>query len=130
MYLLDSCVDELQVAVALSLFAHRIGHYIMLRGTMHIFRTKRKLMVFSLMIFSDEPVTEAYVFLGIPLGRGTRRNGECMSLSLDVCTDQVALSNRSLTLSLCCLACVFSGLCLQDMLPSISCPTCWSDEEM
>ncbi|KAF7010980.1 hypothetical protein CFC21_025340 [Triticum aestivum] len=24
----------------------------------------------------DEPVTEAYVFLGIPLGRGTRRNGE------------------------------------------------------
>uniref|UniRef100_A0A453CX60 Uncharacterized protein n=1 Tax=Aegilops tauschii subsp. strangulata TaxID=200361 RepID=A0A453CX60_AEGTS len=33
-------------------------------------------MVFSLMVFSDEPVTEAYVFLGIPLGRGTRRNGE------------------------------------------------------
>ncbi|KAI5010885.1 hypothetical protein ZWY2020_013022 [Hordeum vulgare] len=23
----------------------------------------------------DEPVTEAYIFLGIPLGRGTRRNG-------------------------------------------------------
>uniref|UniRef100_M8CJQ9 DUF3615 domain-containing protein n=1 Tax=Aegilops tauschii TaxID=37682 RepID=M8CJQ9_AEGTA len=27
-------------------------------------------------IWRDEPVTEAYVFLGIPLGRGTRRNGE------------------------------------------------------
>ena len=38
-------------------------------------------MVFSLMVFSDEPVTGAYIFLGIPLGRGPRRNGECMSLS-------------------------------------------------
>ena len=37
------------------------------------------------LLFSDEPVTEAYSVLGFPLGRSKRRSGKCMTPSLCMC---------------------------------------------
>lgn len=62
----------------------------------------------------DEPVTEAYTVLGFRLGWGTRRLGGCISLSPSLCT---LPSYVSLLPDFLCY--LFSGLRLQDMLPSL-----------
>ena len=71
------------------------------------------------LVFSDEPVTEAYSVLGFPLGRSKRRSGKCMTPSLCLCVLHLHsmivhlpffLRKRSLTSSLCCLSsCVFAA---------------------
>jgi len=58
---------------------------------------------FSL-VFSDEPVTEAYSVLGFPLGRSKRRSGKCMTPSLCLCV--LHLHSMIVHLPLLCAACL------------------------
>lgn len=62
-----------------------------------------------ILVFSDEPVTEAYTFLGFPLGWDTRRGGGGISLSLSVCV--CVLYSRYL-IFFCCPVFVFLGDCV------------------
>ena len=56
------------------------------------------------LVFSDEPVTEAYSVLGFPLGRSKRRSGKCMLPSLCLCV--LHLHSMIVHLPLLCAACL------------------------
>ena len=56
------------------------------------------------LVFSDEPVTEAYSVLGFPLGRSKRRSGKCMTPSLCLCV--LHLHSMIVHLPLLCAACL------------------------